>query len=114
MQMTSIIARLDKSNLPLLIAYGEFDIPPVQDSVRQLVDALYARDGHLPLVEAVPGHTHISIVEHIGTVDEAFGENLAGFVELLALRAKQDAAPPCHPGLPSGPITQQPASTGEN
>ena len=83
----SIINRLGNSKLPLLVAYGEQDIPPVQDSVRQLVDGLYKRDGHMPMVIAAPGHTHISIVEHIGTDDKVFGEELAGFVRLLALRA---------------------------
>ncbi|HWU61004.1 MAG TPA: alpha/beta hydrolase [Ensifer sp.] len=85
----SIINRLDKSTLPMLIAYGEFDLAQVQDSVRQLANGLYKRDGHMPLLEAVPGHTHISIVEHFGTDDTAFGDDLVGYVHLLSLRAGQ-------------------------
>ncbi|MFD1796947.1 alpha/beta hydrolase [Paracoccus aurantiacus] len=81
----SYIRQLDGRALPVMVAVGELDIPLAQDQAGQLIDALYARDGHLPTTSVVPGHNHISIIAHIGTEDTSLGTDMLEFIRYAAL-----------------------------
>lgn len=83
----SVINALDDTDLPVLVAYAEFEPDMIMDQTRRMIAALAQRRGRLPLVTAVPGHNHLSIVQHIGTGDDAFATQLLDFVRLLVLRA---------------------------
>ncbi|MDF0603651.1 hypothetical protein P1J78_23265 [Psychromarinibacter sp. C21-152] len=47
--------------------------------------ALLERDGHLPVTSVPSGHSHISIVQHIGTEDESLGQDMLEFIRYVAL-----------------------------
>jgi acetyl esterase/lipase len=78
---------LGNTKVPVLLGWGEFDLPVVMAQSEQLLTGLLARDGHLPLVATAAGHNHISIVEHFGTGDATLEAPLAEFIQLQAARA---------------------------
>ncbi len=81
----SVINALDGREIPLMIAYAELEPDVIIDQVRLLIEGVAERDGRLPLVVAAPGHNHLSIVQHIGTADEALAREMLGFINLRSL-----------------------------
>ncbi|WP_407495849.1 alpha/beta hydrolase [Pseudooceanicola sp. MF1-13] len=84
----SIINALDGRKLPVLIAYAENEPELIMNQTRILIDGLTARDGRLPLVTGVPGHNHISIVEHIGTADQSLTTDMLDFIKTVEFTAE--------------------------
>jgi acetyl esterase len=76
----SIIRHVGDRKLPVFVAVAEYDMPPIQRQNKQLVDALFNRDGKLPNYKTALGHNHISIIEHFGTADESLGPDLMEFI----------------------------------
>ncbi len=81
----SVVNALDGRKIPVMVAYAQNEPGVVIDQTRILIDGLAARDGRLPLVVGVPGHNHISIVQHIGTADESLAREMLGFIDYLAM-----------------------------
>lgn len=81
----SYLNKLDGRTVPVMLAVAQYDIPLVQSQAAQLVQALYERDGHLPVLSTAVGHNHISIVEHIGTSDETLGPDMLEFIKHQSL-----------------------------
>jgi acetyl esterase len=86
--MQSVVNALDGRKLPVMIAYAEHEPAVISDQTHRLINAIARRDKRLPLVVSAAGHNHISIVAHIGTVDETLGPSLLSFIRLNALVAK--------------------------
>lgn len=82
----SVVGAVPGRAMPVLVAYAEHEPAVILDQTRLLIEALVKRDGRLPLIAAVPGHNHISIVEHIGTPDETLGPDLVEFIRAVAGR----------------------------
>ncbi|WP_417674815.1 alpha/beta hydrolase [Roseibium sp.] len=81
----SYINKLYGRTVPIMVAVSQYDIPLVQSQAGQLVQALFERDGHLPVLSTAVGHNHISIVEHIGTGDETLGPDMLEFIKYQSL-----------------------------
>lgn len=77
----SMINALDGRRIPVMVAWAEHEPALVAAQTRQLVEALAARDGHLPVADTAMGHNHISIVEHIGSADETLAPDLLEFIQ---------------------------------
>lgn len=84
----SVVTVLEGREIPVMVAYAENEPAAIIDQTRLLIEALAKRDGRLPLVVGVPGHNHISVVEHIGTADESLARPMLNFVSLLASQAE--------------------------
>ncbi|WP_346908279.1 alpha/beta hydrolase [uncultured Roseibium sp.] len=81
----SYINKLDGRTVPVMVAVAQYDMPLVQSQTAQLIQALFKRDGHLPVLSTAVGHNHISIVEHIGTGDETLGPDMLEFIKYQSL-----------------------------
>lgn len=84
----SVVNALEGRRMPVLVAYAENEPDVIIDQTRLLVEGLAARDGRLPLVLGVPGHNHISIVEHVGTADTSLATGMLNFIQTVAFGAK--------------------------
>ncbi|SLN51313.1 Carboxylesterase [Aquimixticola soesokkakensis] len=83
----SPLAGLVASEVPLMVALAQYDIPLVQAQTATLLAAEVAAKARLPMLATAYGHNHISIVEHLGTEDRVFGEDILAFIRLQVLRA---------------------------
>lgn len=87
-QKSSYINALDGRKVPVMLALGELDLPIVHAQTAELVQSLYKRDSVLPVFSIASGHTHISIVEHIGTQDQSLGQDMLEFIKYESLGLK--------------------------
>ncbi|MBT9371184.1 alpha/beta hydrolase [Rhizobium sp. CSW-27] len=76
----SIIRHVGGRKLPVFMAVAENDMPSIQRQNKRLLDALFERDGKLPVYKTALGHNHISIIEHFGTADESLGPDILEFM----------------------------------
>ena len=76
----SAVPGLVASQVPLLLAVAELDLPDFHRQAVVLLDALIAARGVLPLFATVPDHTHLSEIFALGLDDDAFGAQWARFV----------------------------------
>lgn len=76
----SIISHVNDRKLPVFMAVAEYDMPSIQRQNKRLLDALFSRDGRLPIYKTALGHDHISIIEHFGTADESLGPDMLEFM----------------------------------
>ena len=83
----SVVNAVDGRAVPVLVAYAQNEPDVILDQTHRLINALAARDGRLPLIVGAAGHSHISIVGHIGTADETLGPDMLEFIKLQALLA---------------------------
>ncbi|MFW2543729.1 alpha/beta hydrolase [Primorskyibacter sp. 2E107] len=84
----SVVNALEGRKIPVMIAYAEHEPDVIIKQTRLLIEALATRDGRLPLITGVPGHNHISIVEHIGTADQSLAFEMLSFMTSRALEEK--------------------------
>lgn len=84
----SVVNAVEGREIPVLVAFAEYEPDVILDQTRLLIEALAQRDGRMPLVASAPGHNHISIVEHIGTADETLAPDLLEFVRLVTMRSE--------------------------
>jgi hypothetical protein len=82
----SIVRHVADRKLPVFLAVAENDMPSIQRQNKRLVDALFARDGRMPIYKTALGHNHISIIEHFGTADEALGPDFLEFIRQKSLK----------------------------
>lgn len=80
----SVVNAVEGRKIPLMLAYAENEPDVIIDQVRRLIDAVATRDNRLPVVVGVPGHNHISIVEHIGTADNSLAPQMLNFIQQSA------------------------------
>lgn len=84
----SVVNFVEGREIPTMVIYAENEPDDIIDQTRRLIEAITKRDGRLPIVNGVPGHSHISIVGHIGTSDTSVGPDILEFVKLQALKAE--------------------------
>jgi predicted esterase len=77
----STLSGLLDSEIPLLFAVAQSDLPASHAQVAGLTAAWYARHGAVPQVVWSDGHNHISQIGSIGVDDLALGAQLARFVD---------------------------------
>ena len=77
----SMVNALDGRMIPVLVVWAQNEPALITAQTLQLVEALAARDGHLPPSVTAMGHNHISIAEHIGTADETLAPDLLEFIQ---------------------------------
>ena len=80
----SVIHHIDGCKIPLFVVFAEFDTPLVQDQNRILINAVFQRDGVLPIVKGLMGHNHFSGIMHINTKDESVGPDILEFIKILS------------------------------
>jgi triacylglycerol lipase len=68
------------SPLPLLLAVAEYDPPQFESQALELLAALHKARVQPPRFMRLPGHNHISIVLHIGTIENTLGAEILEFV----------------------------------
>ncbi|GAB1690124.1 alpha/beta hydrolase [Krasilnikovia sp. M28-CT-15] len=78
--MQSAVAGLVGSDVPLLVAVAERDLPDCHGQAVALLDAMLAHRASMPLFVTIPDHTHLSEIQSLGLDDEAFGAALARFI----------------------------------
>lgn len=76
----SIIRRVGDRALPVFVGLAENEPPSIQQQNARLIEALFVRDGRLPVIETALGHNHYSIVEQFGTADEGLGPDILQFI----------------------------------
>lgn len=84
----SVVNFVDGRKIPVLIGYAEYEPVVISDQVRRLIVALSGRDGRLPLVTSAAGHNHISLVSHIGSVDETLAPDMLEFILQLTMQGQ--------------------------
>lgn len=82
----SVVNAVEGRTIPVMVAYAENEPDVILDQTHRLINALTTRDGRLPLIVGAAGHSHISIVGHIGTADETLGPDMLEFIKLQALK----------------------------
>ena len=80
----STLAGLLESNVPLLFAVAQQDLPFMHAQAAALTAAWFARHGSVPQLVWSEGHNHISQIGSIGVDDLALGAQLARFVNRVA------------------------------
>lgn len=80
----SALPGLVASPVPILFALAEFDLPAFHHQAQVMVSAFLETRGVLPQFTTVPGHTHLSEILSLGLDEEAFGAQLARFINTVA------------------------------
>ncbi|OCX66242.1 hypothetical protein BFP70_05940 [Thioclava sp. SK-1] len=86
LQSASAMAHLAVSDMPIFLGIGEYDLPLVERQSAALITQMMEVRGHPPIIATAMGHNHISLVEHLGTQDHSFGDDLIDFVTVTAKR----------------------------
>lgn len=77
----SALPGLLDSNVPLLVAVNEFDLPDFERQTQILVSAYLERYGHLPWFSQIKGHNHISSILSLGLEDDPLGNEMDLFMK---------------------------------
>ncbi len=70
----------DTKGVDLLLVLAEHDIELAEDQTHQLVDALYARDGRMPLLYTALGQNHLSIAVQFNTGDDTTAQTMRALI----------------------------------
>lgn len=81
----SVVNAVSGRKIPVMIGYAEYEPDVIMDQTHRLIEALTLRDGRMPVINAAAGHSHISIVEHIGTADNTIAPDMYEFITTLAI-----------------------------
>jgi len=76
----SVINAVEGREIPVMVGYAQNEPAVIMDQTWQLIAALTARDGRMPIISGAPGHNHISVVEHIGSADETMAPDMLEFI----------------------------------
>lgn len=82
----SSIAGLTKTNVPLLIAHGELDVPYYVDQAEAL-KARLCGESKCPTLVSVSGQSHVSEIYGLNTMDTSLSEPLRSFIGAVTTRA---------------------------
>jgi triacylglycerol lipase len=82
----SSIAGLTKTNVPLLIAHGELDVPYYVDQAEAL-KARLCGESKCPTFVSVSGQSHMSEIYGLNTTDTSLSEPMRSFIEAVTTRA---------------------------
>ncbi len=85
----STLSGLLDSEIPLIFAVAQSDLPASHAQLAGLTAAWYARHGTVPQVVWSDGHNHISQIGSIGVDDLALGAQLARFVDRVTAVSTQ-------------------------
>jgi len=72
-----------------MLALAEYDFSHAQSQSTQLIQALFERDGELPVKSAGFGHNLFSIIWHFGTEDQTTGPDIVEFMRKIAFFSQQ-------------------------
>ena len=82
----SSIAGLTKTDIPLLVAHGELDVPYYIDQAEALKTRL-CRESRCPRFVSLRGQSHMSEIYGLNTMDTALSEPMLSFIESVTTRA---------------------------
>lgn len=82
----SSIAGLTKTNVPLLIAHGELDVPYYVDQAEAL-KARLCGESKCPTLVSVSGQSHVSEIYGLNTMDTSLSEPMRSFIGAVTTRA---------------------------
>lgn len=82
----SSIAGLTKTNVPLLIAHGELDVPYYVDQAEAL-KARLCGESKCPTLVSVGGQSHVSEIYGLNTMDTSLSEPMRSFIGAVTTRA---------------------------
>lgn len=71
---------IDHCKVPLFVGICELDPPDFQHQALLLLNALFARDGRLPVTSFQAGHNHLSSIFLLGSSADTLGKPLAQFI----------------------------------
>ena len=76
----SILNKLDGRKVPVFISYAEYDKDNFQYQASRLIDALYRRDGEMPMIKQIMDNNHLSEVFHFNTGASLFAYDIRKFI----------------------------------
>lgn len=76
----SVLHKLDGRKMPVFVSYAEYDKDNFQYQASRMIDALYRRDGEMPMVKQVMDHNHLSEVFHFNTGPSLFAYDILSFM----------------------------------
>jgi acetyl esterase/lipase len=82
----SSIAGLTKTDVPLLIAHGELDVPYYVNQAEAL-KARLCRESKCPTFVSLSGQSHMSEIYGLNTTDTSLSEPMRSFIESVTTRA---------------------------
>lgn len=82
----SSIAGLTKTNVPLLVAHGELDVPYYVDQAEAL-KARLCGESKCPTLVSVSGQSHVSEIYGLNTMDTSLSEPMRSFIGAVTTRA---------------------------
>jgi hypothetical protein len=82
----SSIAGLTKTDVPLLIAHGELDVPYYVKQAEAL-KARLCRESMCPTFVSLSGQSHMSEIYGLNTTDTSLSEPMRSFIESVTTRA---------------------------
>lgn len=77
----SPIAGVRNSNIPLLIAYAEYDVLALQAQSEALIHHVFQARRTIPAVAQAASHNHGSIADHFNSKDRLLGDAILRFME---------------------------------
>jgi acetyl esterase/lipase len=82
----SSIAGLTRTNIPLMIAHGELDVPYYTNQAEAL-KARLCRESRCPMFVSLNGQSHMSEIYGLNTADTSLSEPMRTFIEAVTTRA---------------------------
>lgn len=82
----SSIAGLTRTNIPLMIARGELDVPYYTNQAEAL-KAKLCRESRCPTFVSLSGQSHMSEIYGLNTVDTSLSKPMQSFIESVTTRA---------------------------
>lgn len=80
----SVLNKLGGRKVPVFISYAEYDKDNFQYQASRIIDALFKRDGEMPMVKQVMDHNHLSEVFHFNTGSSLFAYDVLMFMKSKA------------------------------
>lgn len=80
----SVLHKLDGRKMPIFVSYAQYDKDNFQYQASKMIDALYKRDGELPMIKQVMDHNHLSEVFHFNTGSSLFAYDILMFMRSVS------------------------------
>lgn len=82
----SVLHKLDGRKVPVFVSYAEYDKDNFQYQASRIIDALYRRDGEMPMIRQVIDHNHLSEVFHFNTGSSLFGDDIIKYIQSKSMK----------------------------
>ena len=76
----SVLHKLEGRKIPVFVSSAEYDKDNFQYQASRMIDALYRRDGEMPMIKQVMDHNHLSEVFHFNTGASLFAYDILSFM----------------------------------